>query len=311
MGGLNNLTTQVGETIDAAAAVLSGLSEGDLRNTMDGNYSGTFAELQRATNDTIGRLTETIAGISDASDTVFVAAGELAESAGALRTRTEEQNASLEAAASSITDLTQSVQSTAQRAAAGRSLAEEARGKASRGGEVVQATVNAMQAIAQTSAQISDITSMINDIAFQTNLLALNAAVEAARAGEQGKGFAVVAGEVRNLAQRASEASKSISELIRTSATRVEEGSRMAALSGETLSDVLDAFGRVSQVIAEVSEATNEQASSIQLVARSVSDLEGMTQQNAAVVEESSAAAESVADQARSVRDLLSFFSTG
>ena len=165
-------------------------------------------------------------------------------------------------------------------------------------------------AIAQTSEQISVITSMINDIAFQTNMLALNAAVEAARAGEQGRGFAVVAGEVRNPVQRASEASTSISELVRASAARVDEGSRMAALSGETLSDVLHAFGRVSQVIAEVSEATNEQASSIQLVARSVPDLEGMTQQNAAVVEESSAAAESVADQARSVRDMLSFFST-
>ena len=310
-GGLNELVARVGQTIDGAAQVLVALSEGELRQRMQGEYAGTFAELQRATNETIERLTETIGGIDEASDTVFVAAGELAESANALRARTEEQNSALESAASSIAELTQSVGATAESAAYGRTLAEEARTKASRGDEVVRATVDAMQAITQTSEQISDITSLINDIAFQTNLLALNAAVEAARAGEQGKGFAVVAGEVRNLAGRASEAAKNISELIRTSAERVEEGARMATLSGETLRDVMDAFTRVSSAISEVSSATQEQSSSIQLVARTVTDLESMTQQNAAAVEESSAAAESVADQSRSVRELLSFFRTG
>ncbi len=184
-GGLNQLMARVGETIDSAAQVLVGLSGGELRQQMPGTFTGTFAELQRATNETIDRLTDTICSISEASDTVFVAAGELAESANALRERTEQQNSALEAAASSITELTQSVQATAESAAFGRTLAEEARSKASRGDEVVRATVNAMTAITQTSDQIADITSLINDIAFQTTLLALNAADEAARACEQ------------------------------------------------------------------------------------------------------------------------------
>ena len=176
------------------------------------------------------------------------------------------------------------------------------------GGQVVQQVVQTMDAINDSSRRIGDIIGVIDGIAFQTNILALNAAVEAARAGEQGRGFAVVAGEVRNLAQRSAEAAKEIKQLIATSVDKVEAGSRLVGEAGGTMTEIVDSVGRVNQVISEISSAATEQSQGIAEVNTAVSKLDQMTQQNAALVEESAAAAESLKEQARRLAEVVGSF---
>jgi methyl-accepting chemotaxis protein len=222
-----------------------------------------------------------------------------------LSQRTEEQASSLEETASSMEEMTSTVKMTADNAGQARQLAVAARQQAEKGSAVVGSAVSAMSEINQSSRKIADIIGVIDEIAFQTNLLALNAAVEAARAGEQGRGFAVVASEVRNLAGRSATAAKEIKALIMDSVGKVEEGSKLVDQSGKSLDDIGAAVKRVTDVVAEIAEASLEQASGIEQVNKAVMQMDEMTQQNAALVEEASAASEAIVGQATQLADLV------
>ena len=206
--------------------------------------------------------------------------------------------------------MTSTVRQNAENAKRADRLAAEATEHAQKGGHVVQNAVEAMNAITASSKKIADIISVIDEIAFQTNLLALNAAVEAARAGEQGRGFAVVAAEVRNLAGRSATAAKEIKDLIEDSVDKVDEGSKLVDESGQTLSEIMTSVKHVSDIIAEISAASQEQSDGIEQVNTAVSQMDTMTQQNAALVEEAAAASMSMGDQARSLSELVSYFRT-
>jgi methyl-accepting chemotaxis protein len=205
-------------------------------------------------------------------------------------------------------EMTSTVRQNADNAKVANELAANTQDQAAQGGEVVQRAVTSMAEINDSSKKISDIIGVIDEIAFQTNLLALNAAVEAARAGEQGRGFAVVAGEVRNLAQRSAAAAKEIKELIRDSVSKVEDGTLLVNESGTTLQKIVTSVQKVTEMIADISVASEEQSSGIEQVNKAITQMDEMTQQNAALVEEASAAGESMAEQANGMRQLLTFF---
>ncbi|WP_053084577.1 methyl-accepting chemotaxis protein [Catenovulum maritimum] len=306
--GLNKLVGVADGIINDTVVMLDAMAHGNLTKRIDGDYSGTFAKLKDDANSTVTKLTEIIARINQAATTVATGADEIAQGNADLSQRTEEQASSLEETASSMEEMTSTVRQNADNSQIANDLATEARKKAAEGGSVVERAVSAMQGINQSSNQIADIIGVIDEIAFQTNLLALNAAVEAARAGEQGRGFAVVAGEVRNLAQRSAEAAKEIKNLIRDSVAKVEDGSNLVNESGATLAQIVSAVERVSQMIADISIASNEQSTGIEQVNKAVAQMDEMTQQNAALVEEASAAGESMSEQARAMKQLLSFF---
>ncbi len=228
-----------------------------------------------------------------------------------LSQRTEEQAASLEETSSAMEEMTSTIQQNAGNSKQANSLAQSARDTAENGGRVVGEAVAAMEAINESSKKISDIIGVIDEIAFQTNLLALNASVEAARAGDQGRGFAVVADEVRNLAGRSATAAKEIKELIQDSSSKVEEGSGLVNQSGETLEEIVNSVKKVSDIVAEISTASEEQAAGIDEVNKAVIQMDELTQQNAALVEEAAAASESLGEQAESLERLIRFFNVG
>ena len=293
-----------------AARVITALSAGDLTQCMDGAYEGGLATLQVELNASMGNLLSTVQQIRSASSSITSAAGEISQGNTDLSQRTEEQASSLEETAASIEELTSTVKQNADNAREASQLAVSAREQASKGGTVVQNAVVAMGAINESSKKIADIIGVIDEIAFQTNLLALNAAVEAARAGEQGRGFAVVASEVRNLAQRSAGAAKEIKTLINDSVRKVDEGSKLVNASGTTLNEIVASVKRVADIIAEIAAASAEQSSGIDQVNKAVGQMDQVTQQNAALVEEAAAAAESLDDQARGLLDAMSFFVT-
>jgi methyl-accepting chemotaxis protein len=205
-------------------------------------------------------------------------------------------------------ELTSTVKQSADNAGQANQLAAAARTQAEQGGQVVDQAVVAMSAINQSSRKIADIIGVIDEIAFQTNLLALNAAVEAARAGEQGRGFAVVAGEVRKLAQRSADAAKEIKSLITDSVTKVEDGSKLVDKAGQTLKEIVGSVKKVSDIVAEIAAASREQANGIEQVNKAILQMDQVTQQNAALVEETAAASQSMGEQARELQGLMSFF---
>jgi methyl-accepting chemotaxis protein len=296
----------------AAVKEISGsllsLSQGDLSNTIDVALEGEFEVLKDAMNSTIERFSEMVSQIRTSADFVSTSANEIQTGTADLSQRTESQASSLEETSSSVEELTQTVNQNADNSKAAVTLAEEANSKATVGGEVVNQAVVAMKEIGTASKKISDIISVIDEIAFQTNLLALNAAVEAARAGEQGRGFAVVAGEVRNLAQRSAGAAKEIKELINDSVQKVAEGTRLVDDSGETLADIVVSIESVLSLISNISVASQEQATGINHVNTAVSQMDTMTQQNAALVEETSAVSASMNTEARKLQELMKFF---
>jgi methyl-accepting chemotaxis protein len=254
------------------------------------------------------QLTTVIRGIKHSSESISVAAAEIAQGNLDLSQRTEKQAASLQGTASSMEQLTATVQQNADNAKQSVTLANSASTNAKAGGDEVQRIVATMHGISESSSKVSQIIGVIEGIAFQTNILALNAAVEAARAGEEGRGFAVVASEVRALAQRSSTAAKEIKNLIGESASRVETGSRLVKHAGETIAEVVLSVKRVTDIMSEVSSASNEQSTGIAQVNEALNRMDEVTQQNAALVEQAAAAAQSMAHQAQALMDAVSVF---
>ena len=292
-------TSEVG--LNEVVRVLGALSRGDLTEKITNEYSGTFGQLKDDSNSTVEKLKEIVGQIKDATDTINTAAREIAAGNSDLSQRTEEQASSLEETASSMEELTSTVKQNAENAKQANQLAIGASDVASKGGAVVGQVVTTMDSINESSRKIVDIISVIDGIAFQTNILALNAAVEAARAGEQGRGFAVVAGEVRNLAQRSAAAAKEIKTLIGDSVEKVQGGSKLVAQAGQTMEEIVTSIRRVTDIMSEITAASVEQSAGIEQVNLAITQMDEVTQQNAALVEEAAAAAESLEEQAQNL----------
>jgi methyl-accepting chemotaxis protein len=290
--------------------VVSALAKGDLTVEMTGSYEGDFALLRDSVNQSMASLREMVTKINEAAATITSAAGQIASGNSSLNTRTQEQSSSLEETAAGIEQMTATVKQNAGNANEANQLAAGARDVAERGGQVVQSAVTAMSAITESSTKVADIIGVIEQIAFQTNMLALNAAVEAARAGDQGRGFAVVAAEVRNLAQRSAGAAKEIKSLIQDSADKVGQGAKLVYQSGETLRDIVTSVKKVSDIIGEITTASSEQATGIEQINTAVVQMDRGTQENAALVEETTAAASAMTEQAESLLELISYFRT-
>jgi len=300
---VDRLLEQVGEVMNRVAG-------GDLTAAMPAQ-SGEFARLSDAVNTSVTTLKDMLAEVSKVARSIKDSSDEVASGNSDLSKRTEEQAASLEETAASMEQMTSTVRQNAENAKQANQLATGARDQAEQGGQVVADAVAAMGEINASSRKIADIISVIDEIAFQTNLLALNAAVEAARAGEQGRGFAVVASEVRNLAQRSAGAAKEIKTLIKDSVEKVEHGSRLVDASGETLSEIVGSVKKVSDIIAEIAAASDEQSAGIEQVNQAITQMDQATQQNAALVEQVAAASESMDDQSRALIASVSRFELG
>jgi len=306
--GINSLVETSGSAIGEIANLLSRVADGDLTQTVNSAYEGTFGRLRDDANETVTKLRNLVGDIQQSAQTINTAAREIASGNQDLSGRTEEQASSLEETASSMEQLTGTVKQNADNARQANELAGAAQRVAVKGGEVVGQVVNTMSAIHQSSSKIADIIGVIDGIAFQTNILALNAAVEAARAGEQGRGFAVVATEVRNLAQRSAAAAKEIKGLISDSVDKVEVGNKLVDQAGRTMEEVVSSIKRVAKIMGDISDASNEQSSGIEQVCRAVSQMDEVTQQNAALVEQAAAAAESLEEQAHQLAQMVAVF---
>jgi methyl-accepting chemotaxis protein len=308
--GMNGLLDAVGSATGEVVSMMSALAHGNLSRRIAGDYQGQLLTLKSDANATADKLAQVVGQTIEGMATIRNATSELASGATDLASRTEAQVARLEQISASVRQLTTAMRESVDNADQATKLAASARGAAENGGRVADAAVAAMSQIEQSSQRISDIVGMIDDIAFQTNLLALNAAVEAARAGEAGRGFAVVAGEVRALAQRSSHASKDIKALIANSGTQVKQGVQLVNDAGETLSGIVSSVKRVSDIVAAIAEANSGQLSAVHEVQDAVAQIEQVTQQNAALVEQSTAALGSVDNQVRTVTEVIGFFET-
>jgi len=306
---INQLIGGVSATVAETRQIVQRAVEGDLtaRVKVDDKL-GHFKALAESVNSMVQSMMEVVTSLTDTSQEVQLGAEEISRGNLDLSKRTEEQAASLEETASSMEEMTSTVNNTADNASQANQLAQAAREQAERGGHVVGSAVAAMGEIKVASKKIADIIGVIDGIAFQTNLLALNAAVEAARAGEQGRGFAVVASEVRNLASRSAEAAKQIKALIEDSVGKVNEGTKLVDESGKVLGEIVARVKKVTDVVAEIASSSREQASGIEQVNRAVTLMDTMTQQNAALVEEASAAAQSLSQQAKGLTRLIAHY---
>ncbi|WP_256677900.1 methyl-accepting chemotaxis protein [Pseudomonas sp. SJZ079] len=306
--GLNQLVETADKGLKDVVRVLGALAEGDLTQRIEADYQGTFGQLKDYSNETTQSLSRMLGQISEATDTIYTAASEIAAGNSDLSSRTEEQASSLEETASSMEELTSTVKLNAENARQANSLAVNASEVATTGGNVVQQVVHTMSSINDSARKIADIIGVIDGIAFQTNILALNAAVEAARAGDQGRGFAVVAAEVRTLAQRSAAAAKEIKTLISDSVDKVDNGNTLVAQAGQTMTEIVVAIKRVTDIMAEIAAASVEQSSGIEEINIAVSQMDEMTQQNAALVEQAAAAAEAMQEQATTLNQSVAVF---
>ncbi|TAN68086.1 MAG: ABC transporter permease [Methylobacter sp.] len=306
-GDLGKLKEDINLSLDALGSlndislIASALSEGDLTQTISKDYPGTFGAVITGMNSTVENLRGLVEEIKDSTININTAAKEIAAGNNDLSHRTEEQAASLEETTASMGELTSTVQMNAKSAQHANQLAVGATDIAGKGVAVVERVVTTMEGINESSRKIVDIISVIDSIAFQTNILALNAAVEAARAGEQGRGFAVVAGEVRNLAQRAAAAAGEIKNLIGDSVEKVEDGTKLVAQAGKTMEEIVSAIRGVTVIMSEIRTASIEQTSGIEQVNQAIGQMDEVTQQNAALVEQAAAAAESLEEQAQNL----------
>ncbi len=299
---LNQAVEETKEIIEAAKS-------GDISNRISlEDKTGAIASLCEGVNALLENMTEVISQVKEAGETINTAASEIATGNNDLSSRTEQQASSLEETASSMEELASTVKQNAENAKQANQLAAAASGVAVKGGEVVGNVVTTMSAINESARKIEDIISVIDGIAFQTNILALNAAVEAARAGEQGRGFAVVAGEVRNLAQRSASAAKEIKDLISDSVSKTAEGTKLVESAGATMQEIVSSVQRVTDIMGEITAASQEQSSGIDQVNGAITSMDEVTQQNAALVEQAAAAAESLVEQASSLMETVGAF---
>ncbi len=306
--GLNEFVQVVDDVLEDIDSVVSKMSKGDLSGRMDADYDGKYANIANSVNGSVERLSGIVNQLLTSTESVRAANHEISTGNNQLSERTEKQSSSLEETASSMEELASNVRNTADNSRQADQLSNLSRESATKGGEVIKRTVSSMAEINESSRKIAEIISVIDDIAFQTNLLALNASVEAARAGEQGRGFAVVATEVRNLAQRSATSAKEIKELIEDSVKKVQAGSDLVNESGTTLDDIIANVKKVSDLISDIAAATEEQSSGIDQINRAISELDEITQQNAALAEETASSAESSLDSVSQMVQVMSFF---
>ncbi|MFZ6772401.1 methyl-accepting chemotaxis protein [Undibacterium sp. SXout7W] len=302
------LTRSITRPIQAALNLAETVAGGDLRSQVDVTGSDEITSLMHALKNMNDSLASTVGQVRIGTETITVAAQEIASGNADLSSRTESQASSLEETASSMEELTSTVKQNADNARQANQLVVSATGVAVKGGAVVGQVVNTMGSIKESSRKIVDIIGVIDGIAFQTNILALNAAVEAARAGEQGRGFAVVAAEVRNLAQRSASAAKEIKSLIGDSVDKVDQGSKLVDEAGKTMDEIVTSVQHVADIMSEITAASQEQSSGIEQVNLAINQMDEMTQQNAALVEQAAAAAESMEEQALALAQAVSVF---
>ncbi|MEG7406059.1 methyl-accepting chemotaxis protein [Serratia marcescens] len=302
------LRTMLVQPLNQIRSHFERIAAGDLATPIQvygrNEISMLFASLQRTQQSLIG----TVGAVRDGAESILIGLQEISEGNNDLSSRTEQQAASLEETAASMEQLTATVKQNADNARQASQLARDASATAAKGGELAGDVVTTMHDIANSSQKIGAITSVIDGIAFQTNILALNAAVEAARAGEQGRGFAVVAGEVRNLASRSAQAAKEIKGLIDESVSRVKHGSVLVENSGATMQDIVRSVTRVTDIMGEIASASDEQSRGIEQVTQAVTQMDQVTQQNAALVEESASAATALEEQAITLADAVAVF---
>lgn len=296
--------------VKALGEALNALAARNLQHRITEEFGGSYATLKTDFNAAIEVLASTMEAVSNAAESVSTGAGEIRAASNDLALRNEQQAASLEETAASMRHLASIVQETATSAANVQHTVATTHGEATEGGEVVRKAVDAMAAIERSSREISQIISVIDGIAFQTNLLALNAGVEAARAGDAGRGFAVVANEVRALAQRSADAARDIKQLITASTQQVSAGVELVGSTGTILEKIVTRVGEVSEAMVEIAQATENQSTNLQQVNAAVSNMDRMTQQNAAMVEQSTAASRSLADEAQELTSLVGEFRT-
>lgn len=316
-GQLDQIKQNINASISAIAHVftvtnesLQQVSQGKLNAKITDNFPGQFNALKLSTNETLDKLMEVVSEIKSTADTVDNNSMEILRGNEELSERTLKQSSDLDDTAVSMDEIAATVRNTAENANHANQLANRAKESASSGGEVVKETIDAMTDIHEASGKIADIIGVIDGIAFQTNLLALNAAVEAARAGEQGRGFAVVAGEVRNLAGRSANAAQEIKSLITDTQSKVDIGSELVSKSGETLNSIIDQVEKVNNLVADISNAANEQSQGIQVVHAAMESLKQLTQQNTGMVEEGKAASLNLGSRASQMNELMNFFET-
>jgi methyl-accepting chemotaxis protein len=307
--GINCLVDNVAGVVNGVQKIVENVNAGDLTKRMPvDDRTGLERKIGSGVNQLVDDIAATVARVKHAAEEVSRGSVEISQGNLSLSKRTEEQAASLEETAASMEEMTSTVRRNADNAREANALAINARARAEQGGAAVANAVRAMDGISASSKKIADIIGVIDEIAFQTNLLALNAAVEAARAGDQGRGFAVVASEVRNLASRSAAAAKEIKALIKDSVGRVEDGTRLVGDSGAALEQLVMAVKKVGDIIAEISSASDEQASGIDQVGKAVTQMDELTQQNAALVEEAAAASKSLADQAGELHETMNHY---
>jgi methyl-accepting chemotaxis protein len=306
--GMNRLMDTADHGLREVGGLLSAVADGDLNRRVEGELPGQFGTLANDANRTVEQLAQIVTEIRQSSDSINSAAGEIASGNADLSQRTEQQAAALEETASSMEELTATVKQNGENARQANQLASGAADVAVKGGEVVGRVVTTMSEINSSSRKVAEIISVIDGISFQTNILALNAAVEAARAGEQGRGFAVVAAEVRSLAQRSANAAKEIKQLISDSTLKVEEGTALVDQAGKTMAEIVGSVKRVSDIIADISLASAEQTAGIEQVNQAITHMDEGTQQNAALVEEASASARALEQQAEQLVQTVAVF---
>ncbi len=305
---INELVNSSDEIISDTSRVLNAVANGDLTRRIDKQYQGAFDCLKQDINRTVAKLTDTVAEIKSTAAVVKNGSDEITLGSANLSQRTEEQAASLEETASAMEEMTANVQSSSENCVQAESLSEDASNMAEQGGDVMNRAVSSMQSISESGKQIDNIINVIDEIAFQTNLLALNASVEAARAGEHGKGFAVVADEVRGLAGRCADAANQVKSIIQDSNSRIEEGSELVNESGQMLGNIVSAVKQVRDIVSEISSASSEQSRGLEEISKAVTTMDEMTQQNAALVEQTAAACESLGDKSNALDELIAFF---
>ena len=305
---MNGLCANVSETMNDFAELMGSMADGDLVRRITADYHGVFGKLKEDANRMANQLTQTISEIKAVGREVANAAAEISTSTTDLSQRTEEQAASLEQTSASMEEMSATVKKNAENALQANHLTSGSRDIADRGGQVVAKAVDAMARIEDSSRKISDIIGVIDEIARQTNLLALNAAVEAARAGDAGRGFAVVASEVRSLAQRSSQAAKDIKDLITNSSSQVQEGVGLVNQTGTSLSEILGSIKQVADIVSEIASASQEQSTGIDQINKALNQMDEVTQQNSALVEENAASAKTLETQSEQMNEKVAFF---